>query len=210
MPVSPAGLLPPPPCDRSSVTGVGREEGGWTASKGREELGCCVSPRLPTPEVLHTLPGGSRTLRVCAWPTVVSEFGDPGGRKEERPTLRAAAQLLSLPQLSREDRQGRRRVNSLPWGGSSAWARWTGITDDGVVSTRAQLHGKKRKCVWGAVGPGGWLAEWLSKVDGNRLEPRRPWLCSVTLDALGDKRSQKDSGEVAFSLFTGASSHWWR
>lgn len=28
------------------------------------------------------------------------------------------------------------------------------------------------------------------------------WLCSVTLDALGDKRSQKDSGKISFSLFT--------
>lgn len=106
--------------------------------------------------------------------------------------LRAVVQLLSLPQLSREDRQGRRRVNSLPWGSSSAWARWTWLTAGGVISKRAQLHGKRQKCVWGAV-------RLLFKEDGNGLQPMRPWLWSVTLDALGDKRSRKDSGEVAFS-----------
>lgn len=34
-----------------------------------------------------------------------SEIGDPGGRKEERRDLGAEAQLLWLPQLSKEDRQ---------------------------------------------------------------------------------------------------------
>lgn len=38
-----------------------------------------MPPRLPTPEVLHTLPGGSRPLRVCEWPAVVSSETEEGG-----------------------------------------------------------------------------------------------------------------------------------
>lgn len=49
--------------------------------------------------------------------------------------------------------------------------------------------------LWDVVA--GWL-NGFSRWIGNGLEPRRPWLCSLTLDALGDKRSQKDLGEVAF------------
>lgn len=64
----------------------------------------------------------------------------------------------------------------------------------------------RNESVWGAAGRGGWLSQKWMGTDWSLCDPG--WLCSVTLDALGDTRSQKDSGKIAFSLFTGASSHW--
>lgn len=155
-----------------SLEWAGRREAGLRGGARKSWAAECPPPRCLGPA--HTPGCVAAAASVCVARS--SEFGDPRGRKKERRTLPAAAQLPSLPQLSREARQGRRRVNSLPWGGSSAWVRWTGVTDGGVVSVRAQLHGKKRKCVWGAAGRGGWL----SKVDGNGLEPMRPWLAMLS------------------------------
>lgn len=101
------------------------------------------------------------------------------------PDARAPAQLLSLPQLSREDRQGRGRVNSLPWGGSSAWVRWTGITGvcvcGGVRLVRVHNFTGTGESVFGALRgavaghPGRMGTEWSLCDPGYMLsDPGRP------------------------------------
>lgn len=65
-----------------------------------------MPPPLPALWVLHTLPGVWRRLRVCEWPAGVSSDTREGGRRSAR-SSGAAAQLLWLRQLSREDRQDR-------------------------------------------------------------------------------------------------------